>query len=346
MKMTSNKEQAHYEDVLGEFRELTNEEAYAHVFSQRMMKPVPGRTAEYYGCDQRIDMLPFLHGLVEKLPNNAQVFDVGAGSGEVVDFALKNAPENTVVNIEEPNSILMGKYLKTLKRYPHLREGVAYDGTIQDCYRGQAKQCPSQPQDLILAIHMIYHLTDFTLPQIDPEADIIDAISFLYGLLAPGGSLFVVYADLLDHDGDKAVCGLAEAYFRERYPDDYFADHLVEIYKARNNLLGPNGSIGRHLERRFPNTRPKLESERRKTHFFGESIADIAVLGLATELCSSDKEKFDLAKLQFCLDYVLRYPESFGLEKEGADVPQKGRWRANEPQVIAILTKLEARGKA
>lgn len=339
MTIVSEEEYAHFKDVLEEFRELTNEEAYVHVFSQRMMKPVPNRKAEYYGCDQRIDMLPFLKTLVDKLPENGQVFDVGAGSGDVVDFALQSAPKNTVINIEEPNSILIQNYLKTLKRYPHLRTGIAYDGIIQNYYRGKTvKQYPAKPQDLILAIHMIYHLTDFTIPQIDPEGDIIDAISFLYGLLAPGGSLFIVYADLLDYANSKAACGLAEVFFREKYPKDYFANNLVSIYKARNQLLGPDGTIEKHLKKRFPNTKPKLKSERRKTHFFGESVADIGVLCLATELCSSDKDKFNLEKLQFCLDYVSRYPESIGLEKETGNIPQKGYWRANEPQVIATLT--------
>lgn len=340
MAILSQEEKTHFKDVLDEFSDLTNEEAYVHVFSQRMMKPIPNRKAEYYGCDQRIDMLPFLKRLVDKLPENGQVFDVGAGSGDVVDFALQSAPKNTVINIEEPNSILIKNYLATLKRYPHLRTGVAYCGIIQDYYRGKtSNQYPLQPQNLILAIHMIYHLTDFLIPQIDPEGDIIDAVSFLYGLLAPGGSLFIVYADLLDHAHSKAVCGLAEAFFREQYPREYFADHLVSIYKARNRLLGPQGTIEKHLEKRFPHTKPKLVSELRKTHFFGESIADIGVLGLATELCSSGKDKFELSKLQFCLDYVSRYPERIGLERETGPVPQKRFWKANEPQVIAILTR-------
>lgn len=95
----SQVEQSHFKEVLDEFQDLTNEEAYVHVFSQRMMKPIPNRNAEYYGCDQRIDMLPFLKRLVDKLPENGQVFDVGAGSGDVVDFALQNAPKNTVINV-------------------------------------------------------------------------------------------------------------------------------------------------------------------------------------------------------------------------------------------------------
>ena len=74
-------------------------------------------------------------------------------------------------------------------------------------------------------------------------------------------------------------------------------------------------------------------------HFFGESKADIAVLALATELCSSDSREFDLTKLQFCLDYVARHPHQIGLQKEVGNVTQKGLWRANEPHVIAIIKK-------
>ena len=186
---------------------------------------------------------------------------------------------------------------------------------------------------------MIYHLTDFTAPKIKPIEDLIEAFSFLYGLLIPGGAIFIVYADLLDHFQEEAVCGIAEKYFREHYPDEFIADNLISIYKARNYLLGPEGVICSYLKKRYPHTTPKLVSQQHKSHFFGENIADIGVLALATELCPSDNEKFDLAKLKYCLDYVSNHPERIGLQKELADVPQKGLWRASEPQVIAVITK-------
>jgi len=71
---------------------------------------------------------------------------------------------------------------------------------------------------------MIYHLTNFTCKNIKPEEDLIEALSFLYGLLAPGGSIFVAYADLLDSASGTAVCGLAEKYFRHSYPNGNSSD--------------------------------------------------------------------------------------------------------------------------
>lgn len=328
------------EEVLKEFKGLTNDQAYVHVFSKRMMRPIPNRPGEFFGTDQRINMIPTTQKLVAALPKNGQVFDVGAGAGDVVDFALKNAPEGTVINIEEPNPELIKAYLAKLKKYTHLKAGVAYEGPLQDYYQGARKGVfPKQPQNLILAIHMIYHLTDFANPKINAEMDLIEAISFLYGLLKPEGSIFIVYADLLDSRNGEAVCGMAEKYFRQKYPNDCLADNLVSIYSARNRLLGPDGSICGHLSQRYPNTKPKLHSERRQTHFFGETVEDIAVLGLATELCPSNSETFDLTKLQFCLDYVSRYPERIGLHKVKNDTPHKGMWCANEPQVMATITK-------
>lgn len=330
---------ASFEAVLQEFNGLTNEQAYLHVFSQRMMQPVSGRLGEYMGCDQRIDMMPTLQNLVKRVPENGQIFDVGAGAGDVVDFALKNVAKGTIINIEDPNPALLEEYLKKLDAY-QLKRGIAYKGPLQDYYQGtQLKKPPQTPQNLILAIHMIYHLTDFTQPEIDPQKDLIDAFSFLYSLLAPGGSMFIVYADLLETPKGAAVCSVAEKYFRHYHPNEPYADNLISIYQARNQLFGPQGSIATILTQRYPHTHPSLHSVRNITHFFGKSVTDIAVLGLATELCPSNNAKFDITKLQFCLDYVLQHPNQIGLQKEESDVPQKKLWRANEPQVLAIITK-------
>jgi hypothetical protein len=329
-----------FENVLEEFTGLTNALAYVKIFSRRMMKPVPNKIGEFFGTDQRVDMLPFLQKQVAAIPTNGQVFDVGAGAGDVVDYALKNVPKGTVVNIEDPNPMMVRSYLNKLKKYVNLKVGTVYEGPIQDYYQGQRLGVfPQQPQNLVLAIHMIYHLTEFTDPVIDAEIDLIEALSFLYGLLAPRGAIFIVYADLLDGPQGEATCGMGEKFFRYKYPKEPFADNLISIYKARNQLLGPNGSITKYLTQRYPETHPKLQSEWRKCHFFGESIEDIAVLALAAELCPSNQEPFDLSKLQFCLEYVLRYPERIGLQKEERNVPQKGMWRSNEPQVIATITK-------
>ena len=287
--------------ILSEFNGITNEEAYVNIFTKRMMKPIPGKNSEFYGCNHRIDMLPFIQVLIENMPEGGEIFDVGAG--EVVDFALKNAPMGTVVNIEEPNKSLMRAYKQRLQNHKNLRLGITYDGYLQDYYRKKTQVVlPQKPQNLILVMHMIYHLTDFTQQNIQPEKDIIDAFSFLYGLLAPGGSIFIAYADLLNSETEVAVCGLAEKYFRKFYPKEHYADNLIAIYKARNKILGPNGLIKKYLTEQFPEINISFQSERRMCHFFGKSKADIAVLALATELCSSDSHLFDLKKLQFCLN--------------------------------------------
>ncbi|MFA5959823.1 MAG: hypothetical protein WC785_04840 [Tatlockia sp.] len=326
--------------ILSEFDGITNEEAYANIFARRMMKPIPGTSGEFYGCNHRIDMLPFIQSLITNIPKGGEIFDVGAGAGDVVDFALKDAPMGTVVNIEEPNASLINSYIMKLKNYNNLHPGITYGGYLQDYYQETKNAIlPKQPQSLILAMHMIYHLTDFTHQNIQPEKDIIDAFTFLYELLAPGGSIFIAYADLLDSETGIAVCGLAEKYFREYYPKGCYADNLISIYKARNKILGPKGLIKNHLTERFPGINISFRSERRMCHFFGKSKADIAVLALATELCSSDSDLFDLTKLQFCLNYILQYSSQIGLQKEMGNVPQKGLWRANEPHVIAIITK-------
>lgn len=135
------------------------------------------------------------------------------------------------------------------------------------------------------------------------------------------------------------MCGLAEKYFRYFYPREHYEDNLISIYKVRNRILGVNGLIGQYLAERIPDAKCSFKSECRMCHFFGESKADVAVLALATELCSSDSHTFDLAKLQFCLNYIAQHPDKIGLQKEEGHLPQKGLWRANEPHVIAVITK-------
>ena len=74
------------EKTLSEFNGITNEEAYVNIFAKRMMKPVTGKNSEFLGCNHRIDMLPFIQSLIAKMPESGQVFDVGAGAGDVVDL--------------------------------------------------------------------------------------------------------------------------------------------------------------------------------------------------------------------------------------------------------------------
>ena len=106
--------------------------------------------------------------------------------------------------------------------------------------------------------------------------------------MAPGGSIFIVYADLAESSEGEADCGMAMKYFQEKYLHKPFADNLRLIYQTRNQLLGTHGSVVKHLAQRYPNSKAQLTSVRKKSHFFGKSKEDIAVLAMATELCSSD----------------------------------------------------------
>lgn len=324
------------ERVLQEFEGITNAEAYIKIFKERLMKPVPGRVAEFYGCNNRIDMLPHIQNLVLNLPQGGQIFDVGAGAGDVVDFALKDAAPGTTINIVEPNHHMFEEYIQKIHKYPHLRLGTPYNGRLQDYYQAiQQAERPSQPQNLILAMHMIYFLTDFMDENIHPREDLIEAFSFLYELLAPGGSIFVAYADL----EYESVASLTDKYLRTLFPNEKYADNLESIFRARNEVLGPNGTIAHELQKRFPGTKPILHSKWRMCHFFGESAADIAALGLISELNSFNEEKFDMRKLRFCLDYIMQNPDHVGLKIEDGPVPQRGLWRTNQPHITAIITK-------
>lgn len=324
-------------NVLLEFSPLTNSQAYYHVFKKRLMKLVPGKQHEFLGCTHRADMIPYLLPLVESVPAGSEILDLGAGAGDVVNFALKYCKSKTWINIEEPNQHLIQEYINKISQFPNLELGTVHQVPIQALY-DQQNITKDIPQDLVLSMHMIYHLTDFTQPNSDPFQDLIEAVSFMYAQLAPGGTIFLAYSDLASHNDMTPICGIAVDYYENKCKNKSFAENLRKIYNARNELLA-NGQISAELNKQYPQWTAKHFSYRQPSYFFADTIADLGAAALAAELCESNENLFDIQKLEFCIEEILRNPSRIGLIQETRNIPQKGMWRANEPQVISIIIK-------
>ncbi len=317
-----------------EFRGLTNNEAYELAFNKRLLRPNPNLTGHFLGNTQREDFLPHLRSLLKNLPKQAQIFDFGAGAGEIVDLALREV-ESATINIEEPNPLLLAQYVERVSNSGNLSLGILHTGPLQDYYEAANVEIarPSVQQDLALAIHMIYHLTNFEHEKIDPDADIERAISTMYSFLKPGGVLFLVFADQL-----LSTTGQASRYYFQRKNDMRTVGNLERISESRDRLLR-EGSIETHLQAAFTDSRAVVDSTVTDSYIYGETREDIVAMCLTGELGEANDAPFNTEKLDILADFINENENEIGLTKEGRELPQKGMIRAHQPQVIVLIQR-------
>jgi hypothetical protein len=323
-----------------EFQSISNYQAYKKVFSDRMMLPHPTDSRRLLGNTQREDFLPFLQPLIRRLPTNANIFDVGAGAGEIVDLALYEAT-SAAISIEEPNPLLIKSYQERVKKYPNLHLALVHEGSMQDLYRyiksshnPSARVAPAkESQDLVLALQMIYHVTPFEENGIDPDTEIIDAVSFLYETMRPGSSLFLVYSD-----DDTATTGLASEWYFEKTRQLSKLANLKKIKRARNRIL-KSGLIAEFLAAKFPQSKPRLTCERTSSWIFGRTLEDMAILCLLGDDELSNDQEFDVRKLEIYLDFVKNNAERIQLGIEQRPIAQQGMYRFFQGQLVLTIEK-------
>ncbi|HEY9681356.1 MAG TPA: class I SAM-dependent methyltransferase [Oculatellaceae cyanobacterium] len=322
------------EKLKQEFAGKTNHEAYELAFIKRMLRPNPTEPGTFLGNTQRQEFIPLLKCLFEKLPRFPQVLDIGAGGGEIVDAALKHLHEATI-NLVEPNPVLLAKYQECLRCSSSLREGVSYCGPFQDYYDSSDVQMPAfeKPQDLILAIHMLYHFTDPRSEQIDPDNDLESAVAKMFSFLAPGGFLFIVFANQLVSTTGRA----GRYYFSETGRVDV-ADRLLEIARSRERLLG-QGEISKILNERFGPGCTSVESTVTPSCFYGDNVEDIVAMCITAEIGEINEQPFDLRKLDLCGSFVQKHSADIELVIESRDVPQRGMVRSNQPQIVCVIQR-------
>ncbi len=320
--------------IFEEFKNITNNQAYELAFNNRLLLRDPANPNVFLGNTQRQDFLPYLEEIVSKLPPEAQIFDFGAGGGEIVDVALK-AAHSATINLEEPNHILLRQYESRIKKYQNLKVGISYQGPLEDFYQKpesvMAPYMPDKTQNLILAMHMIYHLTNLKDDRINPDHDLSNALAAMYGFLKPEGLLFLVYADQSISTTGQA----GYSYFKEIGRSD-ISLRLKSIWESRNKLLREGGIISA-LRLAFPGTNPQAHSIRTASFIYGKTEDDIAAMCLTGELGESNDDAFDINKLKLCREFIENHKNEIGLSIEDRDVRQKGMVRSNQPQIITMI---------
>ena len=319
------------------FKGMTDAQVYRIAFNHFFLRTASNNSGYIIGNSQRRDFLPLLKGLVHSLPEEPVIFDVGAGSGEILELAFSDLTSGTF-NLEEPNDLLLEQYKARLNESKCLKAGVVDQVKVQEYYdanRMRPESITENSQDLILAIHMIYHLSDFHCQSdISPDKDIKQFMAFIYSRLKPGGHIFLVYADQ-----EQSVAGYASKHYYETLPKGQkTAENLRDIFKARNRLL-KDGAINEWLESQFPDTLPTWKAKVTPSCIYGNSIDELAVMSVVGELCSPENDLFEINKLVAAKEALQKNEKALGITIEEKNIPQRGMLRGNEPQVVVIIGK-------
>ncbi|RIB27755.1 hypothetical protein C2G38_1694687 [Gigaspora rosea] len=285
--------------VRTEFQNLTNNQAYEHILRYRLMTLKRGITtlhsaSDFLGTDNRELLIPSLNETLDSVINNISttgefhMLDVGAGSGETIDwFFAKKLEENitmkerkNIIHIIEPSPDLLKAYQQKLLEYKHLNQGIVYQGPVQDyyTYHENILAPPKLPisVDFINCMQMIYYLTDILKPTIYPRKDIINFITFLYGLLKPGGAIYIAF-----HEMGCGFSSISCKIYEQINKDMDVSQRISQVNKALNELLS-EGKILEILESQIVNesTRPKLFSSKMSSGFYARSLGDLAAMSL------------------------------------------------------------------
>ncbi|MCL5123433.1 MAG: hypothetical protein M1511_02830, partial [Deltaproteobacteria bacterium] len=89
----------------------------------------------------------------------------------------------------------------------------------------------------------------------------------------------------------------------------------------------------------YPKFNAEIESVVTNSHIYGGTLEDIIIMCISGELGSSNDEPFDTKTLDVCADFVNECGADIGLTTESNEVPQKGMFRCNQPQVVCVITK-------
>ena len=312
----------------------TNRQVYKHAFHDLVMKPHPeGGDFAFFGNTQRAQFADALKKIVASIPSGAHIWDVGAGAGDVVP--LFSGLDNVTMHLEEPNQHLLETYKGAVEAASNLTLGKVYQGPLQDFYEQPSKveQYVPPPVNLVLAIHMIYFLNDYTKDDIAPLESLKAAMGCLYQRLQKGGRIFIVYAG-----PNNYAIPITLHYFKTHQPDKPYSKNLEAILAAWKELFEDSGLVG-HLNQLCPDDAASVKAEHLPCHFFAKDKLDLAAMGAITNLIPSDDEPFDVMRMESCCEWVEKHGAECGLAIEEGDVPQKGCWKINVNQVVVEITK-------
>lgn len=313
------------ENIINEYLNITNDQAYYNSFNKRVLKSLNNKII---GNTQRDDFLPYLKDLL-RIEKKINIFDLGCGSGEILDYIKEDLKNKDVTfNLEEPNNILLKLYKDKLSNM-NFNINKTYNTPIQDLY---LKNDLPKNNNLILSIHMIYHLTNFVEKDINPEKDIIDFVDFLFNCLSYDGVIFLVYADL----ENSYVGEVTLDYYKNNYNEneEYYYSNIKKIYRARNYMFKEN-NIEKILKNKYDNFITEVYNL--ESFFYGDTLEDIATMSLVSELIPSNKDIFEIKKLNYVLNLV--YEKKINIDKENKNILQKNMFKVNQNQILYIIKK-------
>ncbi len=163
---------------------------------------------------QAIIDAPLMLDLISKLatrvvPHAKNILDIGCGAG---NNTIKIVREKTDLNCD-----LVDLSLPMLERAKERveQENVGVVRAFQGDFRNI--DLPTRHYDLIVAAAVLHHLRD--------EQDWFDGFSRIFGLLKPGGALFV--SDLFTHQNDIVHTVMWDLY------GEYLSNHGGEEYRQK-----------------------------------------------------------------------------------------------------------------
>ncbi|MDE1463092.1 class I SAM-dependent methyltransferase [Spartinivicinus poritis] len=312
-----------------EFDQLTNNEAYLNSFCKRVMKLSSAPLDPFVGNTQRKDFIPLLSQLIKQLPTESHIFDVGGGSGEMIDLLIKkHIPQNAYFTINEPNSKMLQEYIHRLEN-ANITIGECIQSPVEDIFEKKLER----PADLVIASHVIYHLVDWHKTNFLPEKGLVTFVKFLYSQLKLGGKIFLAYAD-----DEQGYVGQATVDYYNKNYNQVLTDRLNILYKTRNQLLAEKG-VARYLTEEWPMFKPKLNIHKFDSVFFGETKDDLAAMALISGIIPFNEQPFDISKLIFTRQFIEENADFIGLKQEQAPGERQNMWKANQPQVVCVIEK-------
>lgn len=323
-----------------EFRGLDHHELYQLAFS-RLLKPDPFRTLggavatddrpSMLGADERDALLPALTNLFARRDGPVTILDLGAGDGQTVALAIEHVPDGSRFYLEEPDVSYAEHYRELIESIGRNLETVAVSHETIDDYcdrlsRDENAQPAQGTVDVLLAIHMVYFVSDLTA-----------SVNFMVDRLRPGGQAFIVFADALRGFTGKCYSNFAKTADTERHRAHQAAQQeLGHLFALDRDAVraGPTEKLRQRLGR----SDVEVVVDTHPTRLFGHDLGDLLALGFLTGLgeLAGDVVREKLVSVK---ELISRDPTDVELAIETSG-PREGMWSVSEPQHVIEITRL------
>jgi SAM-dependent methyltransferase len=310
--------------IRNEFGGLDEHQQYTNAFS-RLLKWDPLRRVPMLGTDQRDQFVPIIRsGIAANLTQAASVLDIGSGDGQTFALISGAILAGSTIDAIEPNAEYLKSFDARLTQQARLRKGnLRCAPFTPDLLKNGDAAGPRH--DLILVIHALYFFDNL-------ETSLLS----IYEALAPGGAVFIVFAD-----EQTAYTGLSyRAYMRATGKTDLAEDH-AELCRNRRTLFAQDqakaGTLTDLINRSFGDAGAHIAVQRQETRLYGHSHSDIIALcniaGLEVVLST---DKFEAAA-----DLIEHSPAvaDFRIEADPTSV-RYGMFSVLQPQIVATVRKI------